>query len=738
MKLYLLCAAMLFSAAFSNSFAQSKDEIKYRTQSEAIRKEVWGWDKPQFKIKEVPAIYAGASKVVLAQHTELTADSKSKFQFYGMGFGVKHEQTITETAREMVKLNDKTAVEEYSELSFTKFEKASGFYSTDKTTSYVGVRVIKPNGTVKEINADDVILTKDEASEKKAKVAIPDLQPGDILDYFICTEQSMANDYSSKPYHVILFNDAPVLSHSFHAQLGKKYSIEYRSYNDAPELKVAKNDDKEIIVDVEKTNTPAFETALWVSPGLQLPYIRMNISMLSSGKINKISTGEAAVNTKISSLSGTYYGNYWLKANRKQYYELFDDAVKYAKRSGTKWDDMSEAEKAALMYYTFRFTKVINFDINSLTDKINVTDSRYDGLSFLLYALLKAGYREGTIVLSGSRDDVRIGDAFTSDDVHTVTYLESLNKYFTMESVFDMPFTTPAALEGMPGTQQVSFYDKMAKVGEKVTDGPTLPITSSTDNAHIENLRLSVVPDKSLVAVKRSTTLKGHYKADEQHNLIVYEDLYESERKAFNEEKSLLDDLDDGRKSKKYADEVRNAFAEDRKKQKEAFTKEAKEEFDQEVTDIKNIKTDTLGIRHTAPNFVYSSEFNLGGMVKKAGNNMILEIGKIEGSPLSVKADQRKRTLDIYMPFARSLEHNIQIEIPEGYTAEGIAALNKKVENETGYFSAEASATDKIITIKIKKHYLHNYEPAANWDKMLVFLDAANDWLNSKILLKKK
>jgi hypothetical protein len=47
-------------------------------------------------------------------------------------------------------------------------------------------------------------------------VAIPDLQPDDILDYFIATEQSLTNDLTHKPYRILLFDDAPILSQSFH------------------------------------------------------------------------------------------------------------------------------------------------------------------------------------------------------------------------------------------------------------------------------------------------------------------------------------------------------------------------------------------------------------------------------------------------------------------------------------------------------------------------------------------
>ena len=222
MKYFLLSVAVIFSAAFTTVNAQSKDAEKYRKESEEMRKAVWAWEKPQFKVKDIPQQYAGASKIIIAHHTELTADSKSKFAFYGFGFGPKKEQSLTEVVREMVKVNDKNSVTDYSELSFTQFEKTSGFYTSDKTTSYVGVRVIKANGSIKEINADDIVLTKDGAAEKKAKVAIPDLQPGDILDYFIATEQNLTNDMSNKPYRVLLFDDAPILSLSFHAQLGKR------------------------------------------------------------------------------------------------------------------------------------------------------------------------------------------------------------------------------------------------------------------------------------------------------------------------------------------------------------------------------------------------------------------------------------------------------------------------------------------------------------------------------------
>ncbi len=757
MKTFILSLTILFLGAFAQVSAQSKDAEKYRKESEEMRSQVWAWDKPEFKLREIPKEYANASKVVIAHHTNLTADSKSKLQFYMLSLGVKKEQILTEVVRELVKVNDKNAVTDYSELSFTQFQKYSGFMADNKSTVYVGARVIKPNGNIKEINADDIVLTKDEAREKKAKLAIPDLQPGDIIDYFIASVKFVESDFSTKSYNVFLFDDAPVLSYSFHAQLGKKFAIQYRSYNGSPELAVDKNDDKEIIVDLVKKNIPQFETSLWVAPGLQLPFIRMNISMgykgLGSKWMNTRKPGEVSKNTdsdefmeeKANAASVSYFNNYWMKIAKRSYDEIESDAKKKAKQAGIKFKELDANEKAAWLFYTLRFSKLLNFDIDQLTSKINIGDNEYNGLAGFLFYTFKAAGLDPAILISTNRTGYRMSEIMDESDLLSTTYLPESNRFFSIKSVYDLPFSIPEEIEGLTGSKSFTFdHPNMIMSPGKmmgltnIEPGPNVPISSSDKNAHMETLKLSLTPDKNNLSVVRSTTLKGLYKEAVQKKLILYEDFYEAERKAFNEEMSLLADLEDGKKSKKYVDEVKSAFAEARKKQKDEFVKEAKDWFELEITDMKNYKTDNLGVRHTAPDFIYSSTFNLGGLVKKAGNNFIVEVGKLQGQPLVVKPEQRKRDIDIYMPFARSVDTNIELAIPDGYTAEGVAALNKKVENETGSFSVEASATDKVITIRLKKHYLHNFEPAKNWDNLMSFMDAANEWGNVKILLKKK
>ena len=747
---------LLFVLCGISGIAQSRDDAKYRKESDEVRKEVWAWEKPEFRKRDIPAEYANSSRIVIAHHTELTADSKSKLSYYGLGFGSRKEISIIETVRELVKVNDKSAVDDYSEMTFTRVAKSSGFYTRSKETTFVGVRVFKPNGQVKEINADDIVLTKDESKEKQAKLAIPDLQVGDIIDYFITSSQELTNDYSVKTYSVLLFDDAPVLNYSFHGQLGKKFAIDYRSYNGAPDLQVSKNDDRDIVIDVEKKNIAPFETSLWIAPALQLPLIRMNISLgyrgigskymgtSKPGEVNKDKETDEVMESLSNSFATKFYNNYFMRANRGQFEEIVSDAKRMAKQAGLKYSDMSDEEKAAHLYYTLRFTKILNFDINELKRSVNSGKYAFDGLAFILNCVFKVADLDPTILVSTPKTGFRMKEVMDADDFVTASYLPANKKVFSIETIFDVPFYIPESMDGNKNSSSITLKNRSAVMGAsainkmaEIGPGYSIPATDAASNAHIDQLVLSVTPGQDNLGVQRKSIIKGHYKSSLQRDLVLYEDYYEAERKAMGEEMGLIATLEDNKKSRKYVDEVKSAFEEARKKQKDAFVDEAKGWFEVDINDLKDYKIDNLGVRHSSPDFVYSSSFNMGGIVKKAGNNMIVEIGKIQGKPLTIKPEQRKRDLDIYMSFPRSIEYQIKLKIPDGYTAEGVDALNKKVSNETGTFSVDANVKDQVINIWIKKNYLHAYETAANWNKILEFVDAASEWTNARILLKK-
>src|SRR5262249_12455898 len=159
------------------------------------------------------------------------------------------------------------------------------------------------------------------------------------------------------------------------------------------------------------------------------------------------------------------------------------------------------------------------------------------------------------------------------------------------------------------------------------------------------------------------TVLKGHYKSDVQKKLILVEDYCNSERKLLGATNTITEELAANKNKTGYATELKAAFDKARSRQKDEFIDEAKTWFGQPITDMTAYKMENMGVRHYRPDFIYSSKFNMGGLIKKAGNNLIVEIGKLQGEPMNISPAQRKRKLDIYMPFARSLQTQITLHI---------------------------------------------------------------------------
>jgi hypothetical protein len=155
---------------------------EYPDYAKRIRQEVWAWDKPEFKNYNVPEQYKDESAVILAHHEDIKVESKKIIQLVRVRY--------TNTDRRMVKINDKVSLDEYSDLSFKeeiKMQTRFTWGAKNKVTTVVGVRIIKPDGTIKEVDVDESVSVTEGKKEKEShkKLAIPDLQIGDIIDYFI-------------------------------------------------------------------------------------------------------------------------------------------------------------------------------------------------------------------------------------------------------------------------------------------------------------------------------------------------------------------------------------------------------------------------------------------------------------------------------------------------------------------------------------------------------------------------
>lgn len=749
--LFFLLAIVPIIALTQKNKVEEKETAKYNVGAETIRKEVWAWNKPEFAVRKVPAEYANASKVILARHIEINFDSKLTTGANGFLVLLYRELMATEILRELVKINDKSAIDDYSEISFKQIERRGGLFLDKITNIYVGVRVLKPDGNIKEINTDDFVLTKNESKIKEAKLAIPDLQVGDIIDYFVCKQTSMPKGMSGLPfYNFTLFDDAPILHYSIHGEFGKKYAIEYRCYNNAPDFKISKGDDKENILDLVLKNVPPYSGFdFWTSSYRQLPMIRMGFHVGTLGPI-----GDGFNPRK----PGTVYRNVETEEfirdelnliARKQFYEHGEYGwsmppilTEYYKGLYKNKKNISIDSFAAELFYIFRFDDLFQFDLEN--DKIDEVLARLQRPYILShYSLEMSKYFKqfelsNDKVLVTAQQGPRMNEILSTRDINYLVVIKAAKPlFFSFYDAFSPAFYIPHEFEN--ATSAVAVNTKSLKTLDMhrfERSSIDIPGSGAEQNKRVEKLQINFDIDK--LQISRTTILKGHFKSDIQKKLVLLEDYYNEEKKVFSLGSSLIDYLKRNKSAATFAEELETAFSLAKKHQRESFLAESREWYDQEITDFTDHKLENLGLRHSNPDFVYSSKFKIAGLVKKAGNNFIIEVGKLQGSPLKIDDEQRKRTLDVYAPFPRSFEYDFSFQIPPGYSVEGVKELNRRVENETGYFIAEATTDGKMVTIKVRKSYNHAFEPASNWNKMLAFIDAANEWTNAKLLLKKK
>lgn len=739
-----LLASILFITVSLPVFSQNEGD--YKARAKKVREEIWGWNIPAFKNHTVPDSLANEPAVILARHQEIKAVSKNKFKFLVITAAKYKEIYLTNTYREMVKINDKATLEEYSELSYQKYKRLFRFFSRKLAgrVTIIGVRIIKPDGAVKELDISEEVLTTDTRNEQQNKIAISGLEVGDILDYFVSQHDEEEVGSRVEPYVFVMGDDKPVLHYSVHCEIGANCAVEYRAMNGAPDFKIKKDGDGDNILDMEMKNLAKAPVDLWMSPLRQLPILRMNIRAGGSRRIRK-KEGEVYKNpdfqsvieeVKVDMKDDFTYNQMQMAA--RYYATEMNSMIKRARKN----DMVTKDSLPYYVYYAFRYWVFYKV---SPQDKIIVGAERNfqtaDSKRFLLMLslILQRLDIPNEIILAPSvygPDSKQ--SILTSDFDYIVKTTEGKPIYMSAEGVFTHCNYIPAANEGQqsPVLTPNAVNANNLKLRDEAMQ--KIPVSGFNKNVQIEKLRIKFSDNMEDLLINRETILKGHMRSGEQKRLLLFEDYYESERKALAVKESFMEEFADSRKNKALADEYTAAFAKARKEQKDHFINEITSQFSSKPKELKEYQVTNMALRHNSPDFIYRTGFIMDGWVKKGGNNFIVDIGKLIGGQLELKPEQLKRSVDVYMPFARSFEFIINLEVPEGYTVEGVDKLNSSTSNETGKFITEARLEGTTLGLKVTKVYNHSFEQAGKWEQLSSVIKAAADFYPAKILLRKK
>lgn len=712
--LLLLCGTI--------GFAQDKAKIKEL---------FWGKDDPVKTTLAVPEKWKNESAVVIYKN--------ENYDFSKFGSKV----TYISSTRKRIKLQDQAAVTEFSEFSFQDRIRSSkgDSFRFKKGFNVIGIKVIKPDGSEKEINLDTEAITTDE----KKKVAIPNLETGDIIDFYYYSEEPFKSvgAYGFDPVENTLGDSYPIMDLKITFKTENDFFINFNTYNGAPELKeVSPAGGSErryelVAKDIEKNDFPR-----WFYPLAELPCYKFQVYFARSGKFED--QASAFLPAKENIIKKTVSKEDVLAHYDSRFRPVghLADIERFIK---THDAFASDEEKVKEVYYFTRHQYYTRYVEAFVVKEANIMYpfELYGGYPIFFntetefidhfMAFLKDNKIEYDIIVATTRDNGPIKDMLMKDN------LEVLLKVNTQKPVylqFFTPYTNADQISHM--LENSDAYALKVSNRKKISDVDTekLPVSTHKDNRTESVVNVSFAPDFNTVNINRKSSLYGHNKDAEQREKMYFFD-YVAEDYAKYNTKPLMDLVKNKTKREQYTKEFDALKNKLKDKQKKEFKESAESEFGFPVDDHE-LEITATGRFGSATPFSYNEKFTIKDkLAKKAGTNFVVDIGKLIGEQVDLEEKELKRTNNIYMPYPRSFSEEINVTIPDGYTVSGLDKFNKKVENATGGFVSTAKAEGNKIIITAVKYYTNYYEPQKNWNDMTAFLEAAYQFTQEKILLKK-
>ena len=728
----LLCAGILMLSSLSTAKAQEFIDEDFLENIETNAKFIWSEPATAFSVNETPAKWNDESAVVIGYKRSILFDKKNSG-----GFFTARQKNVFffEKVRFKIQLHDKNSVQEFSEIYFRYSDKDDGFVA----------RIIKPDGETSPVNLKEAVELESAndipeffksffdqtsgAQSRYYKVAIPNLEPGDILEYVSYTKSKLdvrgSGYVEFDPQYEICSKVYPVMYNEIDIETDDKSFFKSLSFNGAPEFKKENSDDKNFYRYVFTDRDRGTEKDVnFVNRLLVYPMVKFQVIYANSENVKGLligGKGELKNGFDKEELALRAYENFssagdnWI--NSGSAYTLYYACQEEMKRMGAK--DWSDQQFISTAYYMIR-NKVV-FRSNYLSDR---------SFAFAFSLLLTRRNIKNDVVISIANTIGKLKDVLFDDEIR---YAVKVNDklYFNCTD-----HSLPGDLvQSLVGNEAYIIGEPDKKRRTQDIKPFTLPDAPAAENTVSYIINSSLTPDFNNIIITRDSRYTGLVKTNNIRRAMQYTpymiDDYKNYGGSSPTEKMKPREQDEYEKSVK-------AIKEEYKKLKPDYVKDGLEsEFQQKIkfTDFKIISD---GRTDKKKDLVYTEQFELPGQIRRAGKKYLINLTSLLGPQLQIKKDERERKYDINVGYARTINWIINLKIPDGYTAAGITELNTNVENETGKFSCEAKEEGGNIVLKISKIYKQANVAKDKWKDMLAFIDAAYNTSYKYILLKPK
>lgn len=690
------------------------EKADYLKLAQKVRQEVWSSTPAGFQKRTVPDRYKNASAVILSYYRELSTDYYRKATAdLVLNLRLTRQIDCTDMERMLIQINDKKALKDYSEFTFkTKSRKWTWGYH-HKTQTVLGIRVIKKNGNVQEVSLDDYVDVKEGKNDKdlSQKIAVPGLEVGDCIDVF-SLDQIDTQEQQLDPFYFVLRQDEPVLYTKVHCVLDQSLATVYRTMNGAPDFTQTTDKDKNAVLDMVMDKPVDAESSIWYNSLEQSPFIEMYITPTKA----KVAVVEKAMRQK------------GVRGNPDVTPILQDDwklLKSYVSKGGYSPAGLPSTYKSV-----FKSAKKEGMSVEEKADRIYSFEYVSGGSSQRAFNTVANYLRK-----LGVEIEMGITTPFGALPVDKLINYNSTSWFFRLKGtdVYYFPGTYPKVASEIP-----YIYQGRKAYMQDSEEQITIPVSQAEDNKSVNDMVVKL--DGTKLDISRKVTYSGEQKMYGQSLVSPDNTLFGSSQLEAYWRYLKYDDKDPySCYTKKESAELKGAFNEFRKNAIDPFKAEISSYHDGDPVQVSGYGVDCVGIRRDSSNFVYHVDYVMDGMVKRAGNNYLLSVGKLIGSSLKLEGKDRERIDDVWRKMAFVDEWNIEIPLPQGYkvSAEALKKIETSVANECGEFTVKATAGNESVKVYVRKCFAHRVEPVSNWSKLLALVDACSAFADKQMVIAK-
>lgn len=710
----------------------------------------------EFAVSDVPDKWKTESAVILG--------SKQEYLFTRPGGrSGPYAVRIQEYIHKRVRLQDKAALDKFSTF----------YYVTMGADGKAAYQVVKNGGKTVDVDMSTALEEEQDVPAmyrpiyyklkvKKMKIAIPNLEVGDIIDYTVRStfDWDMKSDgVQFTPFIFSLANSYPTVYQQYRFTMANGMKVRYRAFNGAPQIrfdgKASVYGDKNSYLSyyfLDKDREKSVEER-WSYELRSTPSVKFRVVLLADNDPDSKGLGEATVDRSGLQPEDVYHAYAGaalystptvnnLVANTTEYItakrldgtlKTDDDVVKetyYCLRKSFlemyyKGPVHSDLEK----YMTGKrlYKQVLKQEQKDAAQREEREDEiRMNAVSFAtaLRTALAAQKLQAELFVYVPRKLGNWRDAIFLEELDFVMKVKTRKRWYYLEAFnnFDAFGTPYSYLEGVEGYS--IGYDEPDRYYRT-----TATVSRAEDNVERKDYAIQFNQTFDLAKVERVSSFLGSEKSSLIGPANLDRDYLNTDLRKYFYDRSKKKDgapptYDDPDK------EIRV------KERRELFEKEVKGDFDlDKYEDFTLLQDGRFG--DTAW-LQFKEDFQLKKLTSKAGKNFLFDIGKLIGGQIKLEESETKtRVTDIYLPNARTIENTITVAIPAGYTVEGLNELNMNIDNESGSFVSTAKVEGGKLIVSTRKQYKKTFDPKEAWPNYLAFLEPAYKFSQLKVVFKK-